>query len=207
MLSGEELEDTLFVIDEMDLETAREVCEDEGLPPPPGATLAQLQAVLRRELCGIEPEREPEPKPEPEPEQTEPEPEPQPQPEQPQPEPEPEPEPEPQPVQQPASFQRGAHVREGGALGVVLKQHDTMPMVQVDFSASGGSQFKWVEAARLVRVDRRDVQARATPPEAGPQLRGSTRQMMEPRPPTAIGLVVAALKAAAALDARLRCDF
>lgn len=66
-----------------------------------------------------------------------------------QPQPNPEPQPVHQPEQQSQPFQRGVHVREGGALGVILKPHDTMPMVQVDFSGSGGPPFKWVEAAKL----------------------------------------------------------
>ena len=47
--------DTLLVISELDLATAREVCADEGIPVDDlnGATLEQLQAVLRRELCGV----------------------------------------------------------------------------------------------------------------------------------------------------------
>ena len=50
-----DIADTLLVISELDLATAREVCADEGIPADDlnGATLEQLQAVLRRELCGV----------------------------------------------------------------------------------------------------------------------------------------------------------
>jgi hypothetical protein len=35
------------------------------------------------------------------------------------------------------------------AVGTVIKKHESMPMVQVDFSESGGEKFKWMQVADL----------------------------------------------------------
>ena len=51
-LTAEELEDTLEIIAEADLETAREIAVDKGIDAP-GATLAELQVLLRAKLCGV----------------------------------------------------------------------------------------------------------------------------------------------------------
>ncbi len=66
----------LDLIEHMDVDDAREVCEEEGLDAPEGAAIGELRAILKAHFCepvaGLEPERgrerEPEPELEPEPE-------------------------------------------------------------------------------------------------------------------------------------------
>ena len=63
-MADAETQETLAIIAEMDLASAREVCEDEALPAAPGDSLSVLQARLRAHLCGAHVEPEPEPQPE-----------------------------------------------------------------------------------------------------------------------------------------------
>eukprot|EP01044_Picomonas_judraskeda_P046153 COSAG03_NODE_25614_length_264_cov_0.939394_1_plen_75_part_10 len=57
---------TLAVIAEMDLDDARDVCVEEGVPFEEGEALHVLQGKLRSHMCprALEPEPEPEPEPE-----------------------------------------------------------------------------------------------------------------------------------------------
>ena len=51
-----------------------------------------------------------------------------------------------------AKSDRVRKISDARVVGVVVKKHYEMPMVQVDFTESGGPKFEWVQAADLMHA-------------------------------------------------------